>query len=48
MRYGPRMYRQDLFYCKGGVNVVKPLQLTRRSLLKLGRRCGGNVLLDEK
>ncbi|KAJ3571346.1 hypothetical protein NP233_g3815 [Leucocoprinus birnbaumii] len=48
MRYGPRTQRNDLYYCKGGVNVATLLRLTRQSLLEFSRNSGGNVLVDEK
>lgn len=47
IRYGPRTHVEDIFYCKGGVDAAKLLQLSRQSLLKVGCCSGGNVLLDE-
>ncbi|KAF9451776.1 hypothetical protein P691DRAFT_662424 [Macrolepiota fuliginosa MF-IS2] len=48
IRYGPRIERDDLFYCKGGVNAEKLLQLSRKSLYQAAHNSGGNVLLDER
>ncbi|KAF5355947.1 hypothetical protein D9756_004261 [Leucocoprinus leucothites] len=48
MRYGPRIHRNDLYYCKGGVNVAMLLRLTRECLLEFGRNSGANILVDEE
>lgn len=47
-RYGPRVQQEDIFYCKGGVNVAQLLLLSRRSLFEVAYNNGANVLLDER
>ncbi|CAG7847427.1 SubName: Full=Uncharacterized protein {ECO:0000313/EMBL:CCA68187.1} [Serendipita indica DSM 11827] len=38
---------ERVFVCRGGVNTVRLLQLTRRSLLEEGQMVGANALVNE-
>jgi hypothetical protein len=46
--HGARLAHKDVFICKGAVDVVKLLVLSRRTLYATAKECGGNVLLDEQ
>ncbi|KAH7911219.1 hypothetical protein BJ138DRAFT_947595 [Hygrophoropsis aurantiaca] len=46
--YGPRVAHKDKFLCKGGVDTVKLLDVSRRGLYSTAKEMGGNVLLEEQ
>ncbi|KAH7921143.1 hypothetical protein BV22DRAFT_1038980 [Leucogyrophana mollusca] len=46
--YGPRVAHKDKFICKGGVDAVKLLDVSRRGLYSTAKEMGGNVLLEEQ